>query len=72
VLRTHLLMVWRMSVGDSPGEVAEMVGYSKKWTKERSKGVTSAEVLRHSAIVATPIRAPSRGLCWRRPERQSS
>ena len=30
VLRTHLLMVWRMSVGDSPGEVAEMVGYSKK------------------------------------------
>jgi transposase len=34
VLRTHLLMVWRMSVGDSVGEVAEMVGYSKKWTKE--------------------------------------
>jgi hypothetical protein len=30
VLRTHLLMVWRMSVGDSVGEVAEMVGYSKK------------------------------------------
>ena len=28
VLRTHLLMVWRMSVGDSVGEVAEMVGYS--------------------------------------------
>src|SRR5215208_5236501 len=34
VLRTHLLMVWRMSVGDSVGEMAEMVGYSKKWTKE--------------------------------------
>jgi hypothetical protein len=34
VLRTHLLMVWRISLGDSVGEVAEMVGYSKKWTTE--------------------------------------
>src|SRR5918994_3969075 len=34
VLRTHLLMVWRMSVGDSVGEVARMVGYSEKWTRE--------------------------------------
>jgi transposase len=34
VLRTHLLMVWRMSVGDSVSEVARMVGYSKKWTTE--------------------------------------
>jgi transposase len=34
VLRTHLLMVWRMSVGDSVSEVAQMVGYSKKWTTE--------------------------------------
>src|SRR5215213_5370110 len=34
VLRTHLLMVWRMSVGDSVGDVTEMVGYSRKWTKE--------------------------------------
>ena len=34
VLRTHLLMVWRMSLGDSVGEVAEMVGYSRKWTTE--------------------------------------
>src|SRR3712207_6242386 len=34
VLRTHLLMVWRMSVGDSVGEVARMVGYSQKWTRE--------------------------------------
>jgi hypothetical protein len=30
VLRTHLLMVWRMSVGDSVGEVARMVGYSQE------------------------------------------
>jgi len=29
VLRTHLLMVWRMSVGDSVGEVAGVVGYSQ-------------------------------------------
>ncbi len=28
--RTHLQMVWRMSLGDSVGEV--MVGYSEKWT----------------------------------------
>ncbi len=34
VLRTHLLMVWRMSVGDSIGEVARMVGYSEKWVRE--------------------------------------
>lgn len=34
VLRTHLLMVWRMSLGDSIGEVAQMVGYSKRWTTE--------------------------------------
>jgi transposase len=34
VLRTHLLMVWRMSVGDSVREVAEMVGYSEKWVRQ--------------------------------------
>jgi transposase len=52
VLRTHLLMVWRMSVGDSVGEVAEMVGYSKKWTKEikrryESEGVKGLGDRRH-------------------------
>ena len=34
VLRTHLLMVWRMSLGESLGEVARMVGYSEKWTRQ--------------------------------------
>jgi transposase len=34
VLRTHLLMIWRMSLGDSIGEVARMVVYSRKWTTE--------------------------------------
>lgn len=34
VLRTHLLMVWRMSLGDSIREVAQMVGYSRKWVRE--------------------------------------
>jgi transposase len=34
VLRTHLLMVWRMSLGDSIREVARMVGYSEKWVRE--------------------------------------
>ncbi|HEX5699208.1 MAG TPA: winged helix-turn-helix domain-containing protein [Rubrobacter sp.] len=34
VLRTHLLMLWRMSLGDSIREVARMVGYSEKWTRE--------------------------------------
>src|SRR3954468_2449688 len=37
VLRTHLLMVWRISLGDSVGEVARMVGYSQKWTREIAK-----------------------------------
>ncbi len=53
VLRTHLLMVWRMSLGDPIGEVAEMVGYSKKWTTEiarryESKGVQGLGDRRHS------------------------
>ena len=34
VLRTHLLMVWRMSLGGSIREVAGTVGYSEKWTRE--------------------------------------
>jgi transposase len=34
VLRTHLLMVWRMSLGDPIRQVAQMVGYSEKWTRE--------------------------------------
>ena len=34
VLRTHLLMVWRISRGDSVEEVAQMVGYSSKWVRE--------------------------------------
>src|SRR5215210_5759486 len=33
VLRTHLLMVWRVSLGEPVGEVARMVGYSLKWTR---------------------------------------
>jgi len=53
VLRTHLLMVWRVSLGDSVGEVAEMVGYSKKWTTEivgryESGGVEALGDRRHS------------------------
>lgn len=52
VLRTHLLMVWRMSLGDSVGEVAEMVGYSRKWTTEiarryESEGVEALGDRRH-------------------------
>jgi transposase len=34
VLRTHLLMVWRMSLGDSIREVAGVVGYSEKWVRQ--------------------------------------
>ena len=53
VLRTHLLMVWRMSLGESVNEVAEMVGYSKKWTTEimrryESGGVEALGDRRHS------------------------
>ena len=44
VLRTHLLMVWRMSLGDSVGVVAEMVGYSKKWTTEIARRYESGGV----------------------------
>lgn len=53
VLRTHLLMVWRMSLGDPIGEVAQMVGYSKKWTTEIARryelgGVEGLGDRRHS------------------------
>jgi transposase len=52
VLRTHLLMVWRISLGDSIREVARMVGYSEKWTKEiarryESEGVEGLGDRRH-------------------------
>jgi hypothetical protein len=52
VLRTHLLMVWRMSVGDSIREVAGMVGYSEKWVREiarpyESEGVEGLGDRRH-------------------------
>lgn len=44
MLRTHLLMVWRMSLGNSIGEVAEMVGYSRKWTTEIARRYESGGV----------------------------
>jgi transposase len=53
VLRTHLLMVWRMSLGDSVRKVAEMVGYSEKWVREikrryQSEGVEGLGDRRHA------------------------
>ena len=53
VLRTHLLMIWRISLGDSLGEVAQMVGYSKKWTRQiarryESEGVEGLGDRRHA------------------------
>src|SRR5215207_972934 len=52
VLRTHLLMVWRISLGDSIREVAGMVGYSEKWVREiarryESEGVEGLGDRRH-------------------------
>jgi transposase len=44
VLRTHLLMVWRISLGDSIREVSEMVGYSRKWTTEIARRYESGGV----------------------------
>ena len=53
VLRTHLLMVWRMSLGDSMREVARMVGYSERWVREiarryGSEGVQGLGDRRHA------------------------
>ena len=52
VLRTHLLMVWRMSLGDSMREVAQMVGYSERWVRDisgryESEGVEGLGDRRH-------------------------
>ena len=44
VLRTHLLMVWRISLGDSVEEVARMVGYSGKWVREIERRYESGGV----------------------------
>jgi transposase len=46
-------MVWRMSLGDSIREVAQMVGYSQKWTREiarryESEGVEGLGDRRHA------------------------
>ena len=53
VLRTHLLMVWRMSLGDPIRDVAGMVGYSEKWTRQiarryESEGVEGLGDRRHA------------------------
>ncbi len=34
VLRSHLQMLWRLSLGDSIGEVARSAGYSARWVRE--------------------------------------
>ena len=52
MLRTHLLMVWRMSLEDPIREVARMVGYSERWTGEiarryESEGVEGLGDRRH-------------------------
>ena len=44
VLRTHLLMVWRMSLGEPVGEVARTVGYSSKWATDIAKRYESGGV----------------------------
>ncbi len=71
VLRTHLLMVWRMSLGDQIREVARMVGYSEKWVREiakryNSEGVEGLGDRRHGNPGAR-----ERALCSMRPEKRS-
>jgi hypothetical protein len=44
VLRTHLLMVWRMSLGEPIGQLARTVGYSRKWTTEIARRYESGGV----------------------------
>ena len=44
VLRTHLLMVWRISEGDAVQEVARRVGYSGKWVREIQRRYESGGV----------------------------
>jgi hypothetical protein len=70
VLRTHLLMIWRISLGDSLGEVAQMVGYSKKWTRQIARRYES-EGVGGSAIAATPTQGLRRGRCSMRRAKRS-
>jgi transposase len=71
VLRTHLLMVWRMSVGDSVGEVARMVGYSEKWTREIARRYEEQGLEGLGDPVATAILEPRRGRCSTRRAKRS-
>ncbi len=71
VLRTHLLMVWRISLGDSIREVARMVGYSEKWVREIARryereGVEGLGDRRHAKTLE-----PRRGLCSTRRAKRS-
>ena len=63
VLRTHLLMLWRTSLGDSIREVAGMVGYSEKWTREIVRRYESEGVDGLGDPVATATPGPRRGRC---------
>ncbi len=72
VLRTHLLMVWRTSLGNSIREVARMVGYSEKWVREIVGRYESEGVARGSVTVAMPTPEPGgRGRCSTRRGKRS-
>jgi hypothetical protein len=43
VLRTRLVVVWRLPLGDPLGQVAGMVGYSQKQTREIARRYESGE-----------------------------
>jgi len=60
-----------MSLGDSVGEVARMVGYSEKWTREIARRYESEGVVRGLEIAVTATLGPRRGRCSMRRDKHS-
>jgi hypothetical protein len=63
-LRAHLHIVWRLSLGEPLGQVAQMSGYSTKWVKEILRRYQERGEWRALGIGATTTRAGQIGRCW--------
>ena len=63
VLRTHLLIVWQLSLGKLTREVGEATGYSPEWIREISRRYNEGGGSRASATADTKTLAPKTGRC---------
>src|SRR6478735_1148454 len=57
VERSHLQIVWLLSLGRSEREVAQVTGYGRRWVGEVARGCDYLRKLGHSAQVPRPRHA---------------